>query len=148
MADTLTLNYSWVKPEVGGSPDNWGDKLNATIDAIDARVKTVADAAAAAQTKADTADTKATAALPSASYTALDVRSKLLTVDGAGSSVDADLLDGEHGAYYLALGNATGTLAAARLQGNVLRNGYSSAIVTVSTADPSGGSDGDIWLKI
>lgn len=34
--------------------------------------------------------------LPSASYTAADVRIKLLTVDGAGSGVDADLLDGWH----------------------------------------------------
>lgn len=36
------------------------------------------------------------AKLPSASYTAADVRAKLLTVDGAGSGVDADLLDGLH----------------------------------------------------
>ena len=32
--------------------------------------------------------------LPSASYTANDVLAKLLTVDGAGSGLDADLLDG------------------------------------------------------
>jgi len=35
-------------------------------------------------------------------YTAADVLSKLLTVDGAVSGVDADLLDGQHGSYYLA----------------------------------------------
>lgn len=34
--------------------------------------------------------------LPTASYTAGDVRDKLLTVDGSGSGVDADLLDGQH----------------------------------------------------
>lgn len=39
---------------------------------------------------------------------------KLLTVDGAGSGLDADLLDGQHGAYYLDLLNATGILPAAR----------------------------------
>lgn len=33
--------------------------------------------------------------------------------DGASSGLDADLLDGQHGAYYNALGNATGTLAIA-----------------------------------
>lgn len=39
---------------------------------------------------------------------------KLLTVDGAGSALDADLLDGQHGAYYLDLTNATNFLPAAR----------------------------------
>ncbi len=34
--------------------------------------------------------------LPTASYTAGDVRDKLLTVDGSGSGVDADTLDGQH----------------------------------------------------
>ena len=38
--------------------------------------------------------------LNSSAYTASDVLSKLLTVDGAGSALDADLLDGQHGAYY------------------------------------------------
>ncbi|HWJ69128.1 MAG TPA: hypothetical protein VNS79_03650 [Sphingobium sp.] len=38
--------------------------------------------------------------------------------DGAGSGCDADLLDGQHGAYYNALGNATGTLANGRLGGS------------------------------
>ena len=42
----------------------------------------------------------ATAALPSASYTAADVLAKLITVDGTGTNVDADLLDGQHGSYY------------------------------------------------
>lgn len=39
----------------------------------------------------------------------------LKTVDGAGSGLDADLLDGQHGSYYLDMGNAAaGTLAVAR----------------------------------
>lgn len=39
------------------------------------------------------------------SYTALDVKNKLLTVDGAGSGIDADLLDGQDGTHYqVALG--------------------------------------------
>lgn len=33
-------------------------------------------------------------------YTAADVLAKLLTVDGAGSGTDADLLDGQQGSYY------------------------------------------------
>jgi hypothetical protein len=42
-------------------------------------------------------------ALPAASYTAADVLSKLLTVDGAGSGLDADLLDGVQGSAYATL---------------------------------------------
>lgn len=38
--------------------------------------------------------------LDSASYTAADVKTKLLTVDGSGSGIDADLLDGQQGSYY------------------------------------------------
>lgn len=39
--------------------------------------------------------------------TPADILTKLLTVDGAGSGLDADLLDGESGAHYLAWGNFT-----------------------------------------
>ena len=38
--------------------------------------------------------------LNSSSYTASDVLSKLTTVDGASSGLDADLLDGQQGSYY------------------------------------------------
>ena len=54
--------------------------------------------------------------LKSSSYTAADVLAKLLTVDGAGSGLDADLLDGQHGAYYTNAGNlSSGTVPTARL---------------------------------
>lgn len=43
--------------------------------------------------------------------TAQDVLNLLLTVDGAGSGLDADLLDGQHGSYYLNRANHTGTQA-------------------------------------
>jgi len=38
--------------------------------------------------------------LPASSYTAVDVMTKVQTLDGAASGLDADLLDGQHGAYY------------------------------------------------
>ena len=39
------------------------------------------------------------------SYTALDVLNKIKTVDGTGSGLDADLLDGQHSTYFEAVGN-------------------------------------------
>ena len=46
------------------------------------------------------------------SITASSLLASIKTVDGTGSGLDADLLDGQHGSYYLDLTNATGTLAA------------------------------------
>ncbi len=46
--------------------------------------------------------------------------SKIVTLanDGAGSTVDADLLDGQHGSFYQNLANSTGTLPNARISGS------------------------------
>ena len=76
------------------------------------------------------------AALPAASYTAADVLAKLLTVDGTGSGLDADLLDGYNAATAatgntIVLRNASGDITAgtvnattviANLTGNVTGN--------------------------
>lgn len=44
-----TTNYGWVKPTVGGDLSTWGTILNTAWDDADADLKTVSDAAAAAQ---------------------------------------------------------------------------------------------------
>jgi len=43
MADSVTTNYGWVKPEVGGSGTTWGNKTNANWDALDTKVKELED---------------------------------------------------------------------------------------------------------
>lgn len=103
-----------------------GTKLNSSaVSAFGLTLIDDADAAAArttlglgtAATTAATAyataaqGTKADNALPAADYTAADVLTKLKTVDGSGSGLDADLLDGNSSAHYrINVYNAAGTL--------------------------------------
>lgn len=60
-------------------------------------------------------DADAAAAQTTIGYTAADVLSKLLTVDGSGSLLDADTLDGANGTFFLARANHTGTQTAATI---------------------------------
>lgn len=93
MPDSTTVNYGLVKPEVGASDDTWGTKLNANWTSIDAIVKAI--------------ETSVGAKLPSTSFTAAAVLALLLTVDGAGSGLDADKLDGQEAAAFALASDVT-----------------------------------------
>jgi phage-related tail fiber protein len=67
------------------------------------------------------------AKLDASIYTANDVLAKLLTVDGIGSLLDSDLLDGQQGSYYLSRSNHTGTQSA-----DTLTNGTTNKVFTVT----------------
>ena len=93
-ADALTYMYLGT----GG----YGDKTNL-------RISPDGKATAAAFIKYDGTSTQflkadgsvdGTAYLAASSYTAADVLNKLKTVDGSGSGLDADLLDGLHAGYF------------------------------------------------
>ena len=83
------------------------DGLSSTGFALAAHVHAIADV---------TGLTAALAAkLDSSSYTAADVLAKLLTVDGAGSGIDADTLDGISSAGFVANGTYTAADVLAKL---------------------------------
>lgn len=58
---STTTNYGWSKPTDGGDENTWGVELNTLFDAIDSEVHTVQVATAAAQSDADSLDTRVTA---------------------------------------------------------------------------------------
>ncbi|MFB5192803.1 hypothetical protein [Alicyclobacillus fastidiosus] len=108
-----TTHYALNKPDPNDSYNKAND--NANMDTIDAQMYANAQAASAAQTAADNAQSTANAAqtaannaqsaadaaqntanaaLPASSYTASDVLTKLKTVDGKGSGLDADTVQG------------------------------------------------------
>lgn len=88
--------------------------LTALIDSAPGALDTLNELAAALGDDANFAATVTAALatkLDASVYTAADVLAKLLGVDGAGSGVDADLLDGEQGAHYLDPSNHAGAQA-------------------------------------
>jgi hypothetical protein len=124
-AATVKTLLSLVKADVGlGNVDNTSDANKPVSTAT---------------------QTALNAKLNSSSYTASDVLSKVLTVDGVSSGLDADLLDGQHGSYYTNASNLNaGTVSAARmpaLTGDVTTSAGNVA-TTLANSGVSAGSYG------
>lgn len=84
--------------------------------------------------------------LDAVNYNATDILSKLKTVDGTDSGLDADYLDGQHGRYYRDASNINaGTLAKERLPGtiNSATTGNAATATKVSGGAPVNG-DADL----
>lgn len=128
MADTLTTNYDLVKPEVGGSSDTWGTKINANLDAIDAAI-------AAALAAGNAAATTAGAAIPKAGFAAITGDLGFTKTD---PRVNLYSGNGSHG-YGIkatASNSATGDLEILSVGGTVL-----VALTNAGLLDPKGGLD-------
>ena len=85
-------------------------EINRVIDAAPGALNTLNELAAAIGDDANFSTTitnQIGAKLDSSAYTAADVLAKIKTVDGAGSGLDADKLDGQSSAYYRNYNNLT-----------------------------------------
>ena len=90
--------------------------------------------------------------LVASSYTAADVLTKIKTVDGSGSGLDADLLDGQSSAYYLDWTNTTNkpdpTLTLnGDVSGSATFTNLGNATLTVAVANDSHTHDGRYYTE-
>ena len=96
-------------PEALDTLEEIATKLSDNDDAVAGIVNTLSDKAnvgdSYTKTESDakylTTDAASDTYLPKATYTASDILTKIKTVDGTGSGLDADMLDGVHGSSYL-----------------------------------------------
>ena len=81
--------------------------------------------------------------LASSSYTAADVLTKIKTVDGTGSGLDADKLDNQEGSYYLNYNNFTNTPTSLPANGgnsDTVDNLHAASFLRSDTADTATGN--------
>jgi hypothetical protein len=147
-----TTNYDWAVPVNAGSVDTWGLIINATLEDVDGVVFTNANLAA--QKSANLSDL----ASASTARTNLGLTTASTTALGT-SGATIPLLNGVNtwsNAQTFSAGVTVTTIAASGLitrtgQGGHLFHNNSarpSGAITVSTSTPSGGTNGDIWLRI
>jgi len=90
-----------------------GIEASATADQTDAEIRAAVEAATDSNvfTDADHSKLDGIEASATADQTAAEILTAVKTVDGASSGLDADLLDGQHGAHYrIDVYNVSGTL--------------------------------------
>jgi len=107
--------------------------------------------------------------LDASAYTATDVLSKIITVDGTGSLLDADLLDGQHAAAFAASAHShtldnlsdvstTGQIAGSLLTsdganwtpttGITIGTGEYPLVLPILSTTPSGLVEGAVWILL
>lgn len=110
--NVLIASVNTAIATVGTALDTQEAKQASDLANTNARIATVesdiATLESTVNTNAATASADIATKLDAADYNAADVLTKIKTVDGATSGLDADLLDGQHGTHYLDFGNFTG----------------------------------------
>lgn len=148
-----TTNYGWAVPINQGSVDTWGLIINATLEDVDAVVFT--NHALTAKRANNLSDL----ASASTARTNLGLTAAATTAIGT-SGATIPLLNGENtwanpqtftGAATFGSTVAVGGIVTRTDQGGHLWHNNSarpSGAITVSTSAPSGGSNGDVWMRI
>lgn len=114
---TITTNYGWLKPTVGGDIGSWGTEVNTTLDSIDSQMKTTDNGQVAAAAAAAAAQTTANAALPKAGGTMTgmlnwkNASAAVVSKGNVSGAVTVDLTAGDYQTVALT-GNVTLTLGA------------------------------------
>jgi hypothetical protein len=150
----------WILIESGVTADN--ARWDVMADAEQFRIRTRNDANNAGANAITIDRTGTTVDTINLAATAVQANSNTIWHagnDGAASTLDADLLDGQSGSFYQSASNLNaGTIPDARIQSSGVTqhmdDGYGRNITgkagvtkTLSTSTPSGGSDGDIWYR-
>lgn len=131
MNSNKITNLAEPTASTDGATKNYVDTaITNLVDASPTTLDTLNELAAALGDDANfstTITTSIATKLNSADYTASDVLTKIKTVDGAASGLDADILDGQQGSYYL--------------DGNNMINMPATGVTSVSTGNGLSGGD-------
>ena len=153
MSYSLTPNYNLFKPSIHGDNDQWGDHVNANTDKLDTIISDLAAAGATPGPPGPPGPPGADSTVPGppgangSPDTPAQVLAKLITVDGAGSGLDADLLDGMNSTAFLyTLPTASTTvLGGVKVDGSTVT--IASGVISApggTSGPPTGAASGDL----